>query len=156
MYVLVIYFFLFLRMSRTRPWVKFTRNFWTHLDLALSEPLGKFACNPPLSMSAQIFWYEILLTIVWVVPAIIGLFVCLFNELFLAVRFYSSIDGENLLNIEACAPGGSKTPFKFTLLTNNTCLMPEFLSRKNNQVRSPKQKITGGGYKTQKWLFIIP
>ena len=62
--------------------------------------------------------------------ALIGVFVCFIQEIFFTTKFYSSIVDEKSSNT------GKSEDFKnfeFTLLTNNTCLMPEFLSRKNNQ-----------------------
>lgn len=62
--------------------------------------------------------------------AIFGFFVCFIQEIFFTTKFYSSIIDEK--SSKSGKPEAFKN-FEFTLLTNNTCLMPEFLSRKNNQ-----------------------
>jgi len=110
--------------------VRFTRNFWTHLDVALSEPVGKFFCNPPLRFSCRKFFFECFMAAFFFPCAIFGFFVCFIQELFFTTKFYSSIVDEEISNTRKSEDFEN---FEFTLLTNNTCLMPEFLSRKNNQ-----------------------
>jgi len=109
-------------MSRNRPWLPFTQIFYKSLDIVFSELTGQ-ACTPKVPFNATRFCVHLILMILSIPILSLGVIIATFCDVFLNFKNHSSLK-------TSAPPAQMKN--ELTILSNNTCLMPEALARVNN------------------------
>lgn len=111
---------------RPQPWYYFTKLFWYNIGKVLEQIFAR-KCVPRLRANYFALLFHIILTTNFTPLASIGFFICIIYELF-----------DRSAHVSSIAPEASAKVFlkrktkSISVFTNNTCLMPEGLSRVNN------------------------
>jgi len=110
--------------NRNRPWAFLSRDFWKYLDYFLAELNGGF-CVPKIDSNPTSYICLIVLILVHVPLALMAIPFVILNH------FIGSYNHVSIIYDETKKPMKNKDN-SLTVLSCNTCLMPEGLARANN------------------------